>query len=425
MGQVTVQSHDTIECDVAIIGAGPAGSAAAAVLAEQGLDVRLIERETFPRYKVGESLIPHCWFPLNRLGVLDRMQEAQFAVAKHSVQFVGTDGKSATPFYFSKHTDHPCSLTWQVRRDAFDQMLFDNAIERGAKPMMGTSAKALRTEGSRVVGVDVTTTSGECLEISARMTIDASGRDTFAISRLDWQVPDKDLQKLAIWSYFRGAERGCGVDEGATTVAYLPGHGWIWFIPLPDDTVSVGVVAERDYLYRDGRDLESIFAREVQAQPWIRERLASASRSDSIRVTAEYSYRSQHCAQDGLLLAGDAFSFIDPVFSSGVYLALFSGVEAGDAVAAALASGDVSASQFDQYGRRLCSAIESMRSLVFAFYDTGFSFGDFIRANPELRHDLTECLIGNLSRDYTDLFVAVSRHAHMPGELSHGGPLSV
>ena len=417
------ESSSTRECDVVIVGAGPAGSAAATILAQRGLDVLILERDTFPRYKVGESLIPHCWFPLERLGVIDRMNNDAFTVQKHSVQFVGKDGRSATPFYFARHTDHPCSLTWQVRRDAFDQMLLDNAIGHGAVVMMGTSAKALRTDGSRVVGVNVKSVSGDDIEVSARMTIDASGRDTFAMSRLNWGVSDASLRKVSIWTYFRGARRDCGIDEGTTTIAYLPDNGWIWFIPLPDDTVSVGVVAERDYLYRDGRDPEMIFDREAESQPWIRERLATAQRSGPIRVTGDYSYRSRHCAQDGLVLVGDAFAFLDPVFSSGVYLALLSGVEAGDAVAAALELGTTTASQFVHYSERLCEAIESMRRLVFAFYDTAFSFGDFIRAYPDLRHDLTECLIGNLNRDYTELFTAVSEYADIPDALKHGQPL--
>ena len=128
------------------------------------------------------------------------------------------------------------------------------------------------------------------------MTIDASGRNLFAVTQSDRRVTDPALKKIAIWTYYQGATRDCGRDEGATTIAYVPEKGWFWYLPLPDDMVSVGIVAERDYLYRDQRDPETIFDREVAAQPWIRERLAPGKRMGEFRVTGDYSYRSRHCA---------------------------------------------------------------------------------------------------------------------------------
>ena len=148
---------------------------------------------------------------------------------------------------------------------------------------------------------------------------------------------DPYLNKIAVWTYYKGAMRDPGVDEGATTVAYVPEKGWFWYIPLADDIVSVGVVAEKDYLYKDTHDLTEIFHREVRRTPGSRSIWRPASRFGPYRVTGEYSYRSRHCAADGLVLAGDAFGFLDPVFSSGVLLALRSGELAADAVDAALA----------------------------------------------------------------------------------------
>ncbi|MCA9298854.1 MAG: tryptophan 7-halogenase, partial [Phycisphaerales bacterium] len=238
--------HDTRTRDVVIVGAGPSGSAVATILARAGLDVEILEREAFPRYRVGESLIPYSWFSLERLGVLDRMKSASFAIEKKSVQFASTDGTHVTPFYFSSHTDHDCARTWQIRRDEFDRMLVDHAVEQGASVRFETSVRDLVTEGERIVGVR--TDDGE---IRARLTVDASGRDLFAVNRLDWRTPDPTLRKIAVWSYFKGARRDMGDDEGATTIAYLPDKGWFWFIPLADDLASVGVVADRAYLYRD------------------------------------------------------------------------------------------------------------------------------------------------------------------------------
>ncbi len=413
--------NDT-QYDVVIIGGGPAGSAAAAILAEKGRRVVILEKETFPRYRIGESLIPYCWYPLNRLGVLDRMRDADFAVNKYSVQFVGLDGRASTPFYFFKHTDHDCAKTWQVLRSEFDRMLVENAVERGAVFCPATTARSLIEESGRVVGVEAVTPSGESRAYRSSVTIDASGRDMFTVSRKSWKVPDEKLTKIALWSYFRGGERGVGMDEGATIVAYLPEKGWFWYIPLPDDIVSVGVVAEREYLYRGPRDPEAILLREIETQPWIREHLAAAEKIRDCRVTGDFSYRSRYCAADGLVLTGDAFAFLDPVFSSGVFLALQGGVLAGDAVEAALAAGDVSAARFEDYGETFCRGLEAMRRLVYAFYDMQFSFGSFLKKHPDFRGDLTDCLIGDLQKDFDPMFEAVAEFAQIPGPLSHGRP---
>ena len=207
-------------------------------------------------------------------------------------------------------------------------------------------------------------------------------------------------------------------------MAYLPGKGWFWYIPLPGDTVSVGVVAERKYLYRDGKDIEAVFAREVTANPWIEEHLRPGRRCEPVRVTAEYSYRSKYCAADGLVLAGDAFTFLDPVFSSGVLLALLGGERAALAVDAALAAGDVRADRFSGYGMEMCAGIEAMRKLVYAFYEEAFSFGSLLKKHPHLRGDLTDCLIGNLSKDFGQLFEAVGEFARVPEALPYGSAVA-
>jgi flavin-dependent dehydrogenase len=407
-----------------VIGAGPGGAAAATVLAEHGRRVAIVEREQFPRYRVGESLIPHCYFPLERLGVLDTLRRADFALEKHSVQFVTTEGEVVTPFYFHQHTDHPCATTWQVRRADFDQMLLDNAVDRGAELFMPARAKDVIRSDSGVEGVRADY-GGDSIELRAPITLDASGRNLFSVSKTDWREADPTLRKVAVWTYYKGAKRDDGLDAGATTIAYIPEKGWFWNIPLPDDITSIGVVADREYLYRDGLkgDPKAIFDREAAIQPWIADRIAGAECVGEHRVTGDYSYRSRHSAENGLVLVGDAFAFLDPVFSSGVYLALRSGVLAGDAAHDALALGDVSSRAFESYSDRLCHEIESMRGLVFAFYDRAFSFGSLIKAHPELRSDLTECLIGNLNRDFSELFAAVGELAALPGPLPYGRPL--
>lgn len=414
-------SHFSNDCDVLIIGAGPAGTAAATILAgEKGRSVIVLEKEHFPRYHVGESLIPHCWDTLDRLGMTERLDAKGFQ-SKQSVQFVSPEGEMSAPFYFSEHTDHPRAKTWQVDRETFDTMMMERAREAGAEVREGVKVIDFLEEDGRIAGVIAEDEEGKRFEVRAMMTMDASGRDALFQRKKKWRKRDPKLNKIAIWTLYKGAKRDPGIDEGATTIAYVKGKGWFWNIPLKDDIVSTGIVAERDYLYRDGRDLGAIYEREIKENKWVEEHLSQGRQFGEYWVTGEYSYRAENCATDGLLLIGDAFAFLDPVFSSGVYLALTTGSMGADEVEKALAAGDVSAERFRNYGEQVCQGIEWMRKLVYAFYDEDFSFKDVVSKYAEVRHDLTDCLIGDLmDKDYSALFDRVSEFADLPDELPHG-----
>ncbi len=408
--------------DVLVIGGGPAGSTVAAILAEKGRDVLVLERERFPRYSVGESLMPYCYFTLERLGVVDRLKTSQFP-KKYSVQFVSTAGDVSQPFYFFQHLKHEASTTWQVLRSEFDQMLLDNARRKGASVLEETTATGLVHRDGVVVGVRAVDKSGATREFLAPMTVDATGRAAFSANKNHWRIRDEHLNRTAIWTYYEGALRDPGLDEGATTIAYLPEKGWFWYIPLAENTVSVGLVAQKQYLFQAEREPEAIFEREIGNNAWIKQHLARGCRSGPFRVTGDYSYRSRYSAADGLLLTGDAFAFLDPVFSSGVFLALKSGEWAADAVDAAFLNHDFSAAQFQEYGTQFCRGIEAMRKLVYAFYDKEFSFRKLMKKHPHLRGDLTDCLIGNLFKDFDQLFAATAELVPLPDPLTHGRTL--
>ena len=408
--------------DVIVVGGGPAGSTTGALLAEKGHDVLILEKEKFPRYHVGESLMPFCYFPLERLGLVDRLMESANP-RKYCVQFVRQDGFLSQPFYFFQHFDHPSSTTWQVWRSEFDKMILDKARENGASVLEETQAKSLIKSENRVEGVVMESKDLGELELRAPLVIDASGRDCFAAHKEKWMVRDPELKKVALWTYYKGAKRDPGLDEGATTVAYLPGKGWFWYIPLSGDMVSVGIVAEHQYLFNGTtKDHAEIFQREVQNNEWIKEHLAEGEQTGEYRVTGDYSYRNRYCAIDGLALAGDALGFLDPVFSSGVFLALKSGVMLADEVDAALRKNQpLNASCFENYGKRMQSSIETMRKIVYAFYDENFSFGDLVKRGDHLRAALTDCLIGNVDdQDFKELFESMSDLAKLPEPVEHG-----
>ena len=412
---------ETAPWDTIVIGAGPAGSTTAALLAEKGHRVLVLEKEAFPRYHVGESLMPFCWHTLDRLGLTEEMDKIGFQ-QKHSVQFVSTDGAVSKPFYFFLHDDHPSAVTWQVERMQFDQLLVDKAKELGAEIReQHRVVDVMRDAAGAVCGVVAESAEGERSELNSRLVVDASGRDCVVASKNKWRNRDPQLNKVAIWTYFEGAMRDPGLDSGSTTVAYLPEKGWFWYIPMRNNLVSVGVVADRDYLYRDSRDPAEIFAREIEENAWVREHLSEGSQVGEYWVTGEYSYRSNYCASDGVLLVGDAFAFLDPVFSSGVFLALKSAELAADAIDEALGKGDLSADAFASYGNDLCTAIERMRKIVYAFYREEFSFGDLVKKHPHLRPVLTDLLVGNVFVDqFDDLFAAVEEICDLPDELPYG-----
>jgi flavin-dependent dehydrogenase len=406
--------------DAIVIGGGPSGCACAAMLAQKGWNVLILEKDHFPRYHIGESLIPYCWFPLQRIGILDKIKAANFT-PKNSVQFVNAQGIASKPFCFSDHMQHDCTQTWQVSRNDFDKLLLDHAQQCGAIVQQGTIVDGLISKDGVVKGVKAKKTqTGESSHYHAKITIDASGRSMVSAAGLGWRKQDPSLKKIAIWSYFKGAQRNDGIDAGATTIASLPKQGWFWFIPLSNDIVSIGVVAERNYLFDGAKDIEEIYLRELSRQPWISSRTQSSERISACHITNDYSYRSEYCGADGLILTGDAFAFLDPMFSSGVFLALQSAVMAADAVDAALTKDEISSSQFHAYGHELCKGIENMRKLIYAFYTEAFSFAELLRKHPEVQGDLTDCLIGNLWKNFDSLFAAIHEQCELPESLLHG-----
>lgn len=415
-----VSDNDLDKADVVVIGGGPAGSTVSTLIAQRGYKVHLYERERFPRFHIGESLIPETYWVFQRLGMLDKMKASPF-VKKYSVQFVNSQGKESAPFYFHDNKPHECSQTWQVIRSEFDLMMLNHAREHGVRVHQPARVLEVLFEGDRAVGVRAVDEGGSQVEVPAQVVVDASGQSTMLQNCFKLRLWDPVLNKGAIWTYWKGAQRDTGRDEGATIVIQTVNkQGWWWYIPQHDDTVSLGVVAPFDYLFKGRGSHEQTYNEEVGACPAVQRRIAGAERVTGYFATKDYSYRSKQVAGNGWVLVGDAFGFLDPLYSSGVLLALKSGELAADAIVDGLTRGDVSATQLGRWGDVFNKGVDRMRRLVCEYYD-GFSFGQFVKRYPHLRGQITNLLIGDLFTDNVDEVWGPMESLYRPGKMAIAG----
>lgn len=406
--------------DVIVIGGGPAGSTVAALVAATGRQVRLFERAQFPRFAIGESLMPETYWTFRRLGVLDQLKASTFP-RKHSVQFFGPSGRGSVPFYFADTNPHESAVTWQVLRGPFDEMLLDNARAKGVQVHQGTRVLNVLWEGERATGVRAQFAEGQTRDFAAQVVVDATGQSALIGRKLKLTQPEPELKKASIYTHYRGGQRDEGIDQGATLILHTANRdSWFWYIPLSDDVVSVGVVGAIDYLLQ-GRAaaVQTIFDQELaQCRP-LQERLQHAEQLFPVKTTKDFSYRARRMAGEGWVLVGDAFCFLDPMYSSGVYLALKSGEMAADAIAGAFAKGDFSAAQLGGFGPELVRGMEAVRKMVYAFYAKDFSFAEFLKRHPECKQGVIDVLSGNLFSDRVEpIFGPLSAVCPMPAAIA-------
>jgi flavin-dependent dehydrogenase len=356
---------------------------------------------------------------------LDKLKASPFP-KKESVQFVSASGKESQPFYFTDRNPHECSVTWQVNRDEFDRMMLDNAREHGAEVWENSLVKRVLFDGDRAVGVLIDR-EGSTVEVPAKVVIDASGQSAIIANQLKLRQGDSFLKNGAIYAYYKNAKRDEGRNSGATIIIHTPDRsGWFWFIPLPDDVASIGLVALPSYLFTGrGDDPMKTLRAEIENCPAMLRRLNDAELVSQAYVTSDFSYRADRVAGDGWVLIGDAFGFLDPVYSSGVFLALKSGEFAADAIHDALQKVDVSANRLGVFGPKLADGMGLLRKLVYAFYAKDFSFAEFLKAHPEHTDHLVRLLIGDVFNDEVGgMFDTMGRWIQLPDsiDLSEANP---
>jgi geranylgeranyl reductase family protein len=312
--------------DVAIIGGGPAGSTAATLLAKAGRKVVVLERDKFPRFHIGESLLPFSMATFTRLG-LDEKLRTGFA-EKYGGEIAEAGGEKATRFYFKDGFGARTDRSYQVLRSDFDKMLLDHARENGAEVHEETAVNEVSFNADacrlRVAG-----RNGKERELRAGYVIDASGRNSVIGTKFKLKKNYEHLKKLSLFAHYEGVERESGID-GTLTRMVRTLRSWFWIIPLKDDRTSIGIVCEAEDFRKSNLSAEEFFERALAEQPTMLDRIGNGRRVSQVYTAADFSFRNERLVGDRWLLAGDAAGFIDPVFSSGVFLAIFAGEKAAD-----------------------------------------------------------------------------------------------
>lgn len=382
--------------DVLILGGGPAGSTAATLLAEAGFAVTVLEKERFPRFHVGESLLPASLPLFDRLGVHGAIRALPHTRYKPGANFVSADGSCSVTYRFSEALPPAIPHAYQVRRDEFDQLLLERAKQAGAEVLEGWEAVSPHWEGQRLAGLLVRDPAGQQQRIRFRTFLDASGQKAFLASRMGWRFPYPKHRKIASVSHFRGVWLPAGEEAGNITIALAPA-GWFWLIPFADDTVSVGAVLDVTFWQAQGKAAEEVFWQAVARVPEVARRLANATPLLPFSVIQNFSYRVTKLAGDGFCLVGDAAGFLDPIFSTGVFIATTTAASAAEDVADALhRHGRVEAADFAPTVALTRSLQHTFFSFIRSYYNPHFLAFFF---NPRPFLDLPAAITSLLAAD--------------------------
>ncbi|MEM7261581.1 MAG: NAD(P)/FAD-dependent oxidoreductase [Planctomycetota bacterium] len=377
-----IRNSDRFDSDVAIIGGGPAGSTAATVLAREGLRATVFEREKFPRFHVGESLLPFNRDLMRKLGLDEKIDQFGW-VRKYGAYFVTNDGELEHSFHFEDYFDEGRHHAWEVERAEFDDLLLKNAAEHGAEVCEEHHIRGvdLSEEGStlNVVGPD-----GFERPHRTRWVIDASGQASFLAKRLGIRRTIPDLKKVALYAHYKGARRREGKEEGHITLAFGD-RCWFWAIPLRNDIVSIGCVTDRDQW--EGGTPEEFLEEKLASSPYLSSIVENAERVRKVSTASAFSFQAESYVGPGWMLAGDSAAFLDPIFSTGVQIAMESGALAADMLAKRLRSGfPLRADLFNSYERRVRRWTHTCFRMIRAFYHPKFQLLFFNPRRRPVRH---------------------------------------
>ena len=379
--------------DAIIIGGGPAGSTMAARLAGKGLDVILFDKDVHPRFHIGESLLPRNLPILEQLGVLAEVEE--IAVKKYGADLALPDREDYRKFNFAEaNKDHPHAF--QVKRAEFDHLLLNNARAMGAVIYEGTKVTDVCFADEDTVAVTTDGLEGSAMQWRARFVVDASGRDTFLAGRMKTKLRDPNHNSAAVFAHFEGVERRPGEDAGNTSVTWFE-NGWFWTIPLSGNVDSVGVVCDPEFLRTRKGSLDEFLVQTIASCPQMQSRMAKARPISETQAAGNFSYKSSTMQGDRFLMIGDAYAFLDPMFSTGVYLAMESAMQGADAVHTFLTEPDTGRLHLDAHVTTMERGLGRLSWFIYKFNTPATRKLFMSRLNPlNMRREVISLLAGDV-----------------------------
>lgn len=386
---------NSYDYDVIVIGGGPAGTATATLLARKGWKVALFEKSQHPKFHIGESLLPMSMPLLKELKVFD--QVTSLSQKKLGANFFSDNYEQHRTYLFDKAVDKTNPYAFQVKRAEFDELLFKQCSASGVDCFENVKVTGYDKRGNIIQSVNVLR-GDKTEEYTAKFIIDASGRDTFLSSKMNSKTKNKRHSAAAVFAHFSGAEAFPERETGNIGVYWFE-HGWCWLIPFADGTASVGIVSSPDYLKQRSGSIEDFFLAAIKSSHHLSKHLANATIITEVQATGNYSYLSEHIYGDNYLMVGDAYSFIDPVFSSGVHIALRSGFEASQAIDRALLNPKKAKKYFRAYEKVVTKGLKGFTWMIYHMLDKNFQH---LFMNPRNVFKIESAIISILSGDVFD-----------------------